>query len=175
MSGVQPHNAWIGLGSNIGDRLKSIEDALQALGDRADIDLCAVSSCWETSPVGPVDQDRYLNAVARLRTDLIPRQLLQCLLATEETLGRVRLQRWGPRVIDLDILLFGNQVIDEEGLTIPHPYLTRRRFVLTPLIELCPGLRNPLDGTRLIDNLRQLPAGEEQVRPTSPLRLPPGL
>ena len=169
---IPAHNAWIGLGSNIGDRLESLEGALRLFGGRADIDLCAVSSCWETSPVGPVEQDLYLNAVAFLRTDLTPAQLLQCLQATEEALGRVRRQRWGPRIIDLDILLFGNQVIDEQGLTIPHPYLTQRRFVLTPLIELCPGLRNPLDATRLIDNLRQLPAAQQQVRPISPLRLP---
>lgn len=149
-----------------------MEESLIGLERHAEVVLRAVSSAWETSPVGPIVQDPYLNAVALLQTHLSPTCLLQHLLTVEASLGRVREQRWGPRRIDLDLLLYGDHLIDEPGLQVPHPYLNQRRFVLAPLIELAPGLRHPDSGVRLIEALRLLPADEEQVVPMMSLRLP---
>jgi 2-amino-4-hydroxy-6-hydroxymethyldihydropteridine diphosphokinase len=115
--------------------------------------VVAVSSFRETDPVGVVDQPRFLNAAAALETSLAPRELLDLLLAVERDLGRDRSAgRWGPRTVDLDLLLVGDTVLDEPGLTVPHPRLHERRFVLEPLLELDPGLALP-DGTRLRDLL----------------------
>ena len=119
--------------------------------------VVAVSTLRETDPVGVTDQPRFLNGVAALETELAPRELLDVLLAVERRLGRERRERWGPRTIDLDLLLYGDEVIDEDGLTIPHPRLHERRFVLEPLADLAPklvvpGLRQgggPARGARL--------------------------
>ena len=105
--------------------------------------VVAVSTLRETDPVGVTDQPRFLNGVAALETELAPRELLDVLLAVERRLGRERRERWGPRTIDLDLLLYGDEVIDEAGLTIPHPRLHERRFVLEPLAELAPKLVVP--------------------------------
>ncbi|MBT3346532.1 MAG: 2-amino-4-hydroxy-6-hydroxymethyldihydropteridine diphosphokinase [Gemmatimonadetes bacterium] len=171
-SWAQATTAWIGLGSNLDDSRALIEAALEALGAQSSIVLQAVSSAWETSPVGPVAQGAYLNAAAVLQTDQSATDLLDLLLSVEESLGRVRQERWGPRRIDLDLLLFGDELVDSPGLCVPHPYLMCRRFVLAPMIELAPGLKNPASSVRLIDALRALPAGEETALPVSPLRLP---
>ncbi|MEC9377665.1 MAG: 2-amino-4-hydroxy-6-hydroxymethyldihydropteridine diphosphokinase [Candidatus Latescibacterota bacterium] len=163
--------AWIGLGSNLGDRRGLLESVLAALGRLEGLGVHSVSSAWETSPVGPVTQEAFLNAVVRVSTSLSPQHLLQRLLSTERDLGRVRNQRWGPRAIDLDLLLYADRQVDEPGLRVPHEYLRQRRFVLAPLMELAPGLRHPADGRRLFDLLRDLPVGEETVVPIGPLRL----
>jgi 2-amino-4-hydroxy-6-hydroxymethyldihydropteridine diphosphokinase len=119
------------------------------------IDVVAVSTLRETDPVGYADQPRFLNGVAALETDLASRALLDRLLAVERELGRVRGEgpRFGPRTIDLDLLLHGDEVVDEPGLVVPHPRLAERRFVLEPLHELEPGLVLP-DGRRVSDLLR---------------------
>ena len=135
--------AYIGIGSNLGDREDLIRQALDLLRGEEGIEVAAVSSVRETDPVGVVDQPRFLNAAARLETDLRPRQLLDRLLAVEQRLGRVRVERYGPRTIDLDLLLYGDEVVDEPGLRVPHPRLAERRFVLEPLAELDPGLIVP--------------------------------
>ncbi|MEO8290521.1 MAG: 2-amino-4-hydroxy-6-hydroxymethyldihydropteridine diphosphokinase [Gaiellaceae bacterium] len=136
--------AYIGLGSNLGDRGGSIAAALERL-DEDPLVLQGVSTVRDTEPVGVTGQPRFLNAVAAVETDLGARELLECLLAIERGLGRDRSgeERWGPRVIDLDLLLYGSEVIDEPGLTVPHPRLAERRFVLEPLAELDPALRLP--------------------------------
>jgi 2-amino-4-hydroxy-6-hydroxymethyldihydropteridine diphosphokinase len=129
--------AYIGLGSNLGDREGFLRRAVEALAAEPAIDVTGVSSVRETDPVGLVDQPRFLNAVARVETDLGARELLDRLLATERALGRRRDgPRFGPRTIDLDLLLYGDHEIDEPGLTVPHPRLAQRRFVLEPLHEL---------------------------------------
>ena len=107
------------------------------------IDVVAVSEIRETDPVGPVEQGPFLNGAVRIETDLAPRELLERLLAVEERLGRVRRERWGPRTIDLDLLLYGDDVVDEPGLTVPHPRLHERRFALEPLSDLAPSLEIP--------------------------------
>ena len=136
--------AWIGLGSNLGDREAYLHRALDALGADSAVEVTAVSTFAETEPVGFLDQPRFLNAAVRVETDLTPRQLLERLLAIERELGRTRKgPRFGPRTIDLDLLLFGDEVMDEPGLRIPHPRLHERRFVLEPLAELDPALVVP--------------------------------
>jgi 2-amino-4-hydroxy-6-hydroxymethyldihydropteridine diphosphokinase len=143
--------AYIGLGANLGDREGNLRSAL---GRLAELGPLRVSSFRETDPVGVTDQPRFLNAAAKLETDLGPRDLLERLLEIERELGRDRSgeERWGPRPIDLDLLLYGDDLIDEPGLSVPHPRLAERRFVLEPLHELAPGLVLP-DGRAVGDLL----------------------
>jgi 2-amino-4-hydroxy-6-hydroxymethyldihydropteridine diphosphokinase len=136
--------AYIGLGANLGDRQAALEAALETLRATPGIAVEAVSGVRETEPVGHVDQPHFLNAAARLSTTLGARELLDALLDVERSLGRTREgPRWGPRTIDLDLLLFGREQIDEPGLTVPHPRLAERRFVLEPLADLDPALVVP--------------------------------
>ena len=132
---------FIGLVSNRGDKEKNLHQALQLLAAKARVQR--VSGFYETEPVGFEDQPWFLNAVAELETGLVPRQLLDFLLSVEAALGRTRSTRWGPRAIDLDLLFYGNEIIDEPGLKIPHPELHKRRFVLEPLAELAPDFVHP--------------------------------
>jgi len=151
--------AYIGLGSNLGDRRAQLDDALRLLGADPAVSVVAVSSFRDTEPVGVVDQPRFLNAAAALETSLEARGLLDRLLAVERAMGRDRSgERWGPRTVDLDLLLFGDVSLDEPGLTVPHPRLHERRFVLEPLLELDPALTLP-DGLRLGDLLGSLEPG----------------
>ena len=135
--------AYVGLGANLGEREITLRRALELLGER--VEVTAVSSFRDTEPVGYTDQPRFLNAAARVETELTPRELLDLLLAVERELGRVRegAPRFGPRTVDLDLLLYGAETIDEPGLTVPHPRLHERRFALEPLAELDPGLVVP--------------------------------
>ena len=142
--------ACIGLGANVGDRLASLRAAALALDDPLSVELVAVSRLYESAPLGAPDQPAYLNAALAVRTTLPPRALLERCLAIEAELGRRRSKervRWGPRIIDLDILLYDDLVIDEPGLTIPHPHLHERSFVLEPLADVAPDHVHPvLDG-----------------------------
>jgi 2-amino-4-hydroxy-6-hydroxymethyldihydropteridine diphosphokinase len=134
---------YVGLGSNLGDREAFIRRALELL-EGPEIAVERVSSLRETDPVGYEDQPRFLNGAAALRTELSPRGLLEQLQAVERELGRDRSgPRFGPRTIDLDLLLYGDRVVREDGLEIPHPRLAERRFVLEPLSELDSGLQVP--------------------------------
>jgi 2-amino-4-hydroxy-6-hydroxymethyldihydropteridine diphosphokinase len=137
--------AFVGIGSNLGERERQIAAALEQLAAEDRIELLAVSALRETEPVGYREQPRFLNGAAQIETDLPPRQLLERLLAIEARLGRIRGEgpRFGPRTIDLDLLLYGAETIDEPGLTVPHPRLAERRFVLEPLAELDPTLEIP--------------------------------
>ena len=140
--------AFVGIGSNLGEPERQIAAALDQLAAEDGIELVAVSTLRETEPVGYLDQPSFLNGAAELETSLPARQLLERLLAIEQRLGRVRGSgpRFGPRTIDLDLLLFGEEVIDEPGLTVPHPRLVERRFALEPLAELDPALEIPGQG-----------------------------
>jgi 2-amino-4-hydroxy-6-hydroxymethyldihydropteridine diphosphokinase len=148
------HKAYVGLGANLGDREATFRRAVELLAATAGIEVVAVSTLRETDPVGYADQPRFLNGAGALVTGLAPRALLDRLLAVERELGRVRGEgpRFGPRTIDLDLLLYGDEVVDEPGLTVPHPRLAERRFALEPLYELDPGLSLP-DGRALRDLL----------------------
>jgi len=136
--------AYIALGANLGDRAATLNTAIERLGALGTVE--AVSPFLDTEPVGYTQQPRFLNAVARLRTSLPPRDLLRALLGIEQALGRVRAVRWGPRTLDLDLLLYDDVVIDEPGLVVPHPRLHERRFVLEPLAALAPALAHPVLG-----------------------------
>ncbi len=141
--------AYVAVGANLGDREATIRAALEKLEALPGVSVQAVSRLIETDPVGPVpDQPRFLNGAVRLETTLTPRELLEALLRVEAELGRVREGRTGgPRIIDLDLLLFEERQLDEPGLILPHPRLHERRFVLEPLLELEPGLKVPGKGT----------------------------
>ena len=149
--------AWIGLGSNLGDSHDVLRSALGALGALGEV--VARSSIYRTAPVGgPVGQRDYLNAVVALRTPLSTRALLAALLRVEESLGRVREQRWGPRVIDLDLLSHGDENLDDPVATVPHPRLHHRAFVLAPLREVDPWWRHPVTGETAEELLARLDA-----------------
>jgi len=137
--------AFVGIGSNLGEPERQIGSALEELAVEDGIELVAVSTLRETEPVGYADQPNFLNGAAKIETELPPGELLARLLAIESRLGRVRGEgpRFGPRTIDLDLLLYGSETIDEPGLTVPHPRLAERRFVLEPLAELAPLLEVP--------------------------------
>ena len=135
--------AYLGLGSNLGDRRANIERALELLGEEPTIKVIRVSSFYETEPVGYTDQPDFINAVACVETELPPRELLRAIMSVETKMGRVRTIRWGPRVIDIDILMYDDQQVDEEGLQIPHPRMMERKFVLEPLAEIAPDLVLP--------------------------------
>ena len=138
--------AYVGLGANLGARDDTIRQAVDLLGAHPGVDLVAVSTLRETEPWGPVEQPPFLNGAAAVETRLGPRALLDVLLEVERRLGRVREERWGPRTIDLDLLLYGDAVVDEPGLTVPHPRLRERAFALEPLLELDPDLFVPGQG-----------------------------
>jgi 2-amino-4-hydroxy-6-hydroxymethyldihydropteridine diphosphokinase len=157
-SGVR---AYIGLGSNLADREGTIEQAVGLLGAEPGIEVVAVSSLRETEPWGRVAQPAFLNGAVAVETTLEPRALLGVLLDVERRLGRVRDERWGPRTIDLDLLLYGDVVLDEPGLTVPHPRLHERAFALEPLQDLDPELAVPGRGS-VADLLAAL-AGEGRV------------
>ncbi len=143
------HKAFIALGGNIGDSVDLFCAAVQTLW--AHMDFCALSSLYETEPWGAQMQRNYLNAVAHVRFDGSPHELLALLQSTENSLGRVRKEHWGARTIDLDILLFDELIIDEQDLKIPHMYLTSRDFFLKPLLELDAKLVCPRDGMSLFE------------------------
>jgi 2-amino-4-hydroxy-6-hydroxymethyldihydropteridine diphosphokinase len=154
--------AYLALGANLGDRLANLTAARQALSAAPDVRVAAASPLFETAPVGgPPGQPPYLNAVLRVETTLPPRELLALGLAVEARCGRRRTERWGPRPLDVDLLLYGEAVIEEPGLVVPHPELHRRRFVLTPLADLAPELVHPRLGKSIRQLLAELPAGEE--------------
>jgi 2-amino-4-hydroxy-6-hydroxymethyldihydropteridine diphosphokinase len=140
-------NAFVGIGSNLGDREAHLRRAIQLLGDEDGIDVVAVSELRETEPVGPVEQGAFLNGAVQVATDLPPRELLERLLGIEQQLGRVRVERYGPRTIDLDLLVYGDLIVEEPGLTVPHPRLHERRFALEPVAELAPDLAVPGRGS----------------------------
>jgi 2-amino-4-hydroxy-6-hydroxymethyldihydropteridine diphosphokinase len=130
---------FLSLGGNLGDPAKSMGAALRMLDAAAGVSVVAVSSLYRTPPWGKTDQPDFLNAAAELSTALSPRRLLDACLDAERRLKRVREERWGPRLIDIDILTFGVRTVHEAGLDVPHPRMTERAFVLAPLAEIAPG------------------------------------
>jgi 2-amino-4-hydroxy-6-hydroxymethyldihydropteridine diphosphokinase len=149
------HTAYIALGSNLGDREASIRDALTRLGE--EVRVTRVSRLYPTAAVGgPPGSPEFLNAAAALETNLPPTALLELLLRTEVALGRVRDLRWGPRTIDLDLLLYDQLILQLPQLQLPHPRLAERRFVLEPLNEIAPEAIHPLLGLRVSELLQRL-------------------
>ena len=154
--------AYVGVGANLGEREATILGAIDLLAVQPGVDVVGVSALRETEPWGPVEQPSYVNGAVALETDLAPRDLLDVLLDVEQSFGRDRAMevRWGPRTLDLDLLLHGDLVRDEPGLTLPHPRLHERRFVLEPLADLDPALVVPGHGTvaELLASLDARPA-----------------
>jgi 2-amino-4-hydroxy-6-hydroxymethyldihydropteridine diphosphokinase len=156
-----PTTAYLSLGSNLGDRAANLRAALTPL-EAAGV-LLAVSAFYETQPVEVLNQPWFLNCVAALETEKTPRELLQTALRVEAEMGRLRMRDKGPRNIDIDVVLFGDAVVDEPGLKIPHPAMHRRRFVLEPLVEIAPEARHPVLGKTARELLAEL-EGEQTVR-----------
>jgi 2-amino-4-hydroxy-6-hydroxymethyldihydropteridine diphosphokinase len=167
---------FLGLGSNIEDRLDYLQEAVDALDEHPKIRVDAVSSVYETEPVGGPEQGAYLNLGVRAATLLSPRRLLGATQAVEQRLGRVREERWGPRTIDVDILLYGDKTLRRRRLEVPHPRLDERPFALVPLLEVAPRSKLP-DGRSLASVLAGLApitgvtmVGSQVVAPRGPGR-----
>lgn len=156
--------ALIGLGSNLGDRKAILDAAVASLAATPRIESCRVSTYHETAPVGgPSGQGPFLNAAAAVETNLAPTALHRVLIEIEQQAGRERRVRWGERTLDLDLLLFGDLCLDQPDLTLPHPRMAFRRFVLAPLAEIAPGFREPMTGRSIEDLLRNLDRGPSYV------------
>ena len=150
------HNVYLSLGSNLGDPAKNLRDGIAALR-KAGIDVTRTSSMYETEPVDYLDQPWFLNMAAEAETELAPAALLQALRGIERQMGSKRLVAKGPRLIDMDILLYGDEVIDTPELQVPHPRMHLRRFVLEPLAEIAPNVRHPILGLNVSEMLAQTP------------------
>ena len=152
-------SVYLSLGSNVGDRSANLRTAIQRLGEAGTVK--AISGFYETEPVELRDQPWFLNCVVALETSgVFPKELLEKVLAIEQEMGRLRLKDKGPRSIDIDILLFGDRVVDERGLKIPHPAMQERRFVLEPLAEIAPQVLHPHLRKTASQLLAALPAGQ---------------
>lgn len=159
-----PERAYIAVGSNLGDRRAYLEAGLRAVAAFPNTRLGAVSHAYETRPLGPVAQPDFLNAVFAIDTSLAPQPLLAALLAAEEKHQRQRRIHWGPRTLDLDLLLYGERVVKSATLTLPHPHMHERGFVLIPLCEIAPRLKHPVTG-RSFAEYRAALNGRDAVRP----------
>jgi len=151
--------AWIGIGSNVGDREGYVRQALGALAAVPGTEVTGVSSLYETAPVGMTEQERFINAVAELTTEIPPLDLMRRLLAIEKENGRERWERWAPRTLDLDLLIYEDVEMESQELTLPHPRARGRAFVLVPLAEVAPELRFPGDSVtvaRIVEGLGDL-------------------
>lgn len=156
--------AYVSLGSNLGERLENLKHALEMLEREAGITVQAVSAVYETTPVGGPEQGPFLNACAVLATDLSPTQLLLRMLESENVMGRIRKERWGPRIIDLDLLIFSGVTMNTPLLELPHPRLTERDFVLIPLADIVPDLLIPTKGRTVREILAtRRPANDIQL------------
>jgi 2-amino-4-hydroxy-6-hydroxymethyldihydropteridine diphosphokinase len=153
-----PNVAYLSLGSNVGDREQNLRDAIERI--RPVGHVIRVSSIYETEPVEVTDQPEFLNCAVKLETSLKPEELMHRLLEIEKAIGRQRDRKKGPRTIDIDILLGGDAVVNTAELTIPHPAMHRRRFVLEPLAEIAPEARHPVFKKTIQELLAELPAGQ---------------
>jgi 2-amino-4-hydroxy-6-hydroxymethyldihydropteridine diphosphokinase len=162
---MKQYRAFIGLGSNLGDRHGYLSKAASHLQSTRETRVIWYSSVYESDPVGNVDQPAFLNAVAEVETQLTPPDLMRELHAIEQTVGRLHRERWGPREIDLDILLYDGLVHDDGSLSVPHPELEKRRFVLVPMRELAPDLVHPVSGLT-VEELAAECVGQGRIKKT---------
>ncbi len=157
--------AYIALGSNLGDKNKNCTDAIQMIENLPGCKIERQSPFFSTAPVGMEDQDWFVNGVISVKTNLSPHKLMRQLHDIETKLGRVRVEKWGPRVIDLDIIFFGNEVIDKNGLIIPHLLMHLRKFVLIPMTKISPDLIHPLLGQTMVELLKGLENDDQAIFP----------
>lgn len=157
--------AYIGIGSNLGDRIGYCLKAVEMMKGISDFQFIGCSDWYLTRPVGVIKQDWFVNGAASLSTHISAQDLLNRLLEIEKSLGRVRSEHWGPRVIDLDLLLYGDAVIQEGTLKVPHPFMHLRRFVLVPMAQLAPNEVHPLLGSTMSELLDGLPENGQEVVP----------
>ena len=155
--------AYIGIGSNLGDKLFNCRHSIDKINQLPGCHVSAVSAIFKTEPVGVTGQPWYANCVVELSTTQAPSQLLKGLLSVESDMGRIRKKRWEARIVDLDILLFGQEIIESDNLIIPHPLLHKRRFVLEPLYQLAPDLVHPVLKLTMNQLLNKLPKGPSVV------------
>lgn len=155
-----PVIAYLGLGANLSDPEEQLQEALERLNLACEVEVTRVSTFYRNPPLGPENQPWYINAVARVRTRLGPEELLRLLQQIEADMGRVRGERWGPRIIDLDLLLYNGEVIFTPNLVVPHPEMHRRGFVLAPLAEIAPRAWHPVLGESVEDLLAKLDAAD---------------
>lgn len=159
---ITRHCVYIGMGSNMGDRILNCRRAIAAIASSKENRILRCSPFYETEPIGKKEQGWFINGVIALETSLPPHGLMDLLLGIENRLGRVRIEKWGPRPIDLDILFYGNEVINEKDLQIPHPQVPERLFVLAPLADIAPDLRHPVLN-QTVRKMRGALKGNEKV------------
>jgi 2-amino-4-hydroxy-6-hydroxymethyldihydropteridine diphosphokinase len=156
MKQISRKDVFLGLGSNLNDRHAYLENAISQLDANKNIQVRTRSSILETDPIGKIPQPKYLNMVVEIETCLSPKELLNVCLEIEADNGRVRTEKWGPRTLDIDILFYGDEVVDTHGLKIPHPELAQRRFVLEPMAEIAPDFKHPKSKDSILAMLQRL-------------------
>ena len=155
------HTAYIAMGSNMGDRDKNLNSAIELINNSYWTKVTRISNFYETKPVGYLDQDKFLNGALEVKTLLSPKKLMEFLLGKEQDLKRERIIKWGPRTIDLDILLYDNLITSEEEIIIPHPRMHERLFVLKPLSDIAPYIMHPVLNRRIIELVNMLSEDQE--------------
>jgi 2-amino-4-hydroxy-6-hydroxymethyldihydropteridine diphosphokinase len=160
----QEARALVSFGANLGEPARQIKEAVARLRENKKLRYLKASSFYLTEPVGPVSQPPFVNAVAEWATELSPGDVLEILLGVEQEMGRERSLRWGPRAIDLDLLLFSDRIVDVPGLDVPHPRMHERRFILEPLAEVAPEAVDPRTGQSAAELLAALPGGGPWVK-----------
>lgn len=151
------YNIFVGIGSNLGIPTENCEKAIRLLNTSSKIEITDRSSLYESEPVGKITQNWFINATVAIKTSLDPEKLLGEFLKIENDLGRKRREKWGPRIIDLDMLIYENYVVNSTALTLPHPEMTKRRFVLLPLSEFAGDYLHPIENKTIYDLLKELP------------------
>ena len=156
---------YIGIGSNLGNPLQNCFDSIDRIGNIPECNIIGISDLYWTEPVGIDDQDWYVNGVVSISTDISAQDLMNRLFEIEKDMGRIRNRHWESRVIDLDMLLFGSDIIHEQGLTVPHPLMHKRRFVLAPMVDLAPDLKHPSFEKTMFELLQAIPEDKQIVKP----------
>ena len=157
---------YISIGSNMGDSVANCLSSISFIENIPSCRVTMVSDLYETEPIGVKDQAWFINCAVEIRTELKPLEFLNACLEIEAVMGRIRQDRWGPRIIDIDLLLFGQEIIHiNENLIIPHPGMHERRFVLEPLFQIAPMAKHPVFGCTVSDLLKKLPANQQKIKP----------
>ena len=174
ITAIKPVIAYIGLGANLGDPRRQVEEAIQRLKEAEEVEVLRVSNLYRTPPLGPPGQPWYVNAAVQVKTRLTAEELMRVLISIERDMGRVRGERWGPRLIDLDLLLYNGEIITGPDLTVPHPEMHRRAFVLAPLAEIAPQAWHTVLGKTVAELWENLDAADREAVEKLPNTRPRG-